>query len=154
MQDEKKNPPPSAEYSPEGSAPEKPHATRAQRKPVKVQGIRYILVGLSSAVIELILFQGLFTVIGWGVAPSNITAVVCSTTFNFLMSRNWTFQGSSNALRSLLLYLLLFVFNATFTTFAIAFMVDGGVPSLLAKLGTMGCVVLWNFVLYRKVIFK
>ena len=53
-----------------------------------------------------------------------------------------------------MLYLILFAFNMAFSTLAISWLVGFGVHSILAKLATMVCITLWNFVLYRKVIFK
>ena len=53
-----------------------------------------------------------------------------------------------------MLYLVLFAFNTTFSTLAITWLVSLGLHSAVAKLMTMVCIVMWNFVLYRKVIFK
>lgn len=118
------------------------------------QAIKYVLVGGSSAVIELLLFQLLSAVCGVPITYSNVIAVVVATAFNFLMSRNVTFKSTSNPARSLVLYLILFAFNTTFSTTFIAFLASCGVYPLLAKACSMACIVLWNFVLYRKVIFK
>ena len=85
---------------------------------------------------------------------ANVTAVVVSTVFNFLVNRNVTFKSTSNPLRSLVLYLILFALNTTFSTVAISLLAAHGVYPLVAKVCTMACIVLWNFVLYKKVIFK
>ena len=89
-----------------------------------------------------------------GIAPSNIIALVASTAVNFTMNRSLAFKSSANPARSLVLYLVLFAFNTTFSTLAITWLVGLGVHSAVAKLMTMVCIVMWNFVLYRKVIFK
>lgn len=117
------------------------------------QAIKYLVVGGSSAAIELVLFQLFSAGFGVAVAYANIAAVVISTVFNFLVNRNVTFKSTANPARSLVLYLLLFAFNTTFSTTVIAFAASYGVYPLAAKLFTMACIVLWNFVLYRKVIF-
>ncbi len=122
---------------------------------VAKHGIKYLLVGGSSALIELVVFQALLTLSPIGVGPSNVIALVCSTTYNFLMNRNFTFKSASNPARSLVLYLLLFAFNTTLTTTVLSILVDHwGWNSILSKLLTMACVTLWNFVLYRKVVFR
>lgn len=118
------------------------------------QAFKYVVVGASSAVIELALFQVLSAVLGLALTYSNVIAVVISTTFNFLMSRNVTFKSTSNPVRSLALYLLLFAFNTTFSTVCISFLAAQGIYPLVAKVCTMACIVLWNFVLYKKVVFK
>ncbi|WP_165251902.1 GtrA family protein [Adlercreutzia sp. ZJ304] len=117
------------------------------------QGALYIFVGVSSALIELILFQLLYHFEILNVELSNIVAVVIATIYNFLLNGTVTFKGTKNPLLSLVKYLLLFAFNLAFTTITISFLVSIGWDSLIAKLITMACVVLWNFVLYRKVVF-
>lgn len=118
------------------------------------QAIKYLMVGGSSAVIELVLFQLLSAVFAIPLAAANVTAVVVSTVFNFLVNRNVTFKSTSNPLRSLVLYLLLFALNTTFSTVVISLLAAQGVYPLVAKVCTMACIVLWNFVLYKKIIFK
>lgn len=118
------------------------------------QAIKYLMVGGSSAVIELVLFQLLSAVFAIPLAAANVTAVVVSTVFNFLVNRNVTFKSTSSSLRSLVLYLLLFAFNTTFSTVVISLLAAQGVYPLVAKVCTMACIVLWNFVLYKKIIFK
>lgn len=118
-------------------------------------GIKYLIVGSSSAVIELVVFQVLLSIAHFPIELSNIAAICCSTAFNFLMNRSFTFKSTSNPLRSLLLYIALFAFNTALTTTVLSFMVGvfGWNPTI-SKIITMACVVAWNFVLYRKVIFR
>jgi putative flippase GtrA len=123
-------------------------------KNVIEQGGRYLLIGFSSAAIELVLFYILYEVLGLYVVAGNITAITVATAFNFIMSYSWTFKSASSLPRSLGIYLLLFAFNQLFSNFAIVWLIGLGLPSMLAKIITMGCIVLWNFVLYRKVVFK
>lgn len=118
------------------------------------QGGLYLFVGVTSALIELVLFQALYQFGVLGVELANIVAVVVSTTYNFTLNGRVTFQAQGNKAWCLVKYLILFAFNTTFTTVTIAWLVGAGVSSLVAKLATMCCVVLWNFVLYRKVVFK
>ena len=118
------------------------------------QAIKYLMVGGSSAAIELVLFQLLSAVFAIPLAAANVTAVVVSTVFNFLVNRNVTFKSTSNPLRSLVLYLILFALNTTFSTVVISLLAAHGVYPLVAKVCTMACIVLWNFVLYKKIIFK
>lgn len=118
------------------------------------QAASYLLVGGSSALIELVLFQGLYALAHLGIAAANIIAVVASTVFNFTVNRSVTFKSAGNPVRSLVLYLILFAFNMTFSTLVIAWLVGLGAHSVAAKLATMVCITLWNFALYRKVVFK
>jgi putative flippase GtrA len=86
--------------------------------------------------------------------PSNVVALSTATLYNFALSRGYTFSSTSSIGRSALLYLLLFAWNQLFSATAIVFLIDAGLFWLLAKLVAMACVVCWNFVLYRTVVFK
>ena len=130
-------------------APDEAAPTESKRESLKAlisQIVRYAFVGGASAAFELVVFQVLYALAGMGIAPSNIIALVASTAVNFTMNRSLAFKSS--------LYLVLFAFNTTFSTLAITWLVSLGLHSAVAKLMTMVCIVMWNFVLYRKVIFK
>lgn len=117
------------------------------------QAITYLAVGGGTALLELVAFQGLYTLTPLGVANSNIIAVALATICNFALNGTMTFDNCSNWVRSALLYALLILFNTTFSTVAIGWLIDMGALSLLAKLATMLCIVIWNFFLYKRVIF-
>ena len=125
-----------------------------REKKTFLQAAKYLAVGGSSAALELAIFQLLSA--GAGMAPgcANVIAVVASTVFNFLANKNVTFKSTANPLRSFMLYIVLFAFNATFSTACISLLAQHGVYPLLAKVATMACIVLWNFVLYKRVVFK
>ncbi|MDR1087798.1 MAG: GtrA family protein [Coriobacteriales bacterium] len=131
-----------------------PAAKRATQATVFRQGLRYLVVGFSSAAIELVLFFVLYQVLGIFVVASNVVALTAATVFNFTLSRTWTFQSVQSLPRSLVLYLVLFAWNQFFSSVAIVGLIDLGVPAMLAKVITMGVIVCWNFVLYRKVVFR
>lgn len=120
----------------------------------KRQGVWYLFVGGSSALLELAIFQGLYSLAGLAVAPSNIVAVVVATVYNFLMNRSVTFKSTSNPLRSLVLYLLLFAANLAFSTWAIGALIGLGVPSAIAKIMTQAAIATWNFFIYKAVVFR
>lgn len=117
------------------------------------QGIAYVLVGGGTALLELGLFQVLFELLKLPLAVSNVSATVVATAVNFLLNRNVTFKSTSNPVRSLVLYIVLFGANMAISTLMIGVLVGLGIPSAVAKLIMQACVVVWNFVLYRKIIF-
>lgn len=115
---------------------------------------KYLLVGGSTALLELLLYTFFRKIIYLDLSISNIAAVFIATVFNFIINRGWAFKNSSNIYRSIVLYIILFIANTTFSTNAIVFMVRLGVLDIIAKFITMCMITLWNFILYRKVIFK
>lgn len=137
----------------EGEAGSDGPVKTSARPAIVRQGFFYLVVGCTSALIELVLFQVLYQFGICSVEVSNIIALVTATTYNFILNGRVTFKGVTSPMRSLIKYLILFAFNMTFTTFTISWLVGMGWDSLIAKLCTMACVVLWNFVLYRKVVF-
>ncbi|MBQ9020487.1 MAG: GtrA family protein [Eggerthellaceae bacterium] len=129
------------------------NVTSNTTREIGTQGVKYLAVGAGTALFELALFQGLFSFTPLGVEMSNIVAVLVATAANFLLNRNVTFKSTSNPVRSLVLYVLLFAFNLTFSTLVISWLVGIGCHSAVAKVATQACIVLWNFVIYRKIIF-
>lgn len=123
------------------------------------QAVRYLVVGVASAVIEYGLFALLERVFGQSIAVSNFVAMGVAVIFNFLASRFWTFGteetlSARDLLKSAVPYALLFAFNNVATTWLIDRAVGLGVDSLIAKFVAMGLVVVWNFFAYRLVIFR
>lgn len=117
------------------------------------QILQYLGIGVGTALLELGLFELLFEILHIDIVVSNVIAVIVATTVNFLLNGTVTFRGSSNFLRSVILYILLFLFNLFFTSTAISLLVEAGVNSAIAKVATQICVTIWNFILYRKVVF-
>jgi putative flippase GtrA len=127
------------------------------------QSRRYLIVGFSSAAIELALAWILYEALGLRaqigipgatLVLSNAVAIVVATIYNFILSRKWTFSSVSSLPRSATLFLILFVFNQWFSNTVIAALMSAGAMFILAKIFTMGCIVCWNFFLYRLVVFK
>ena len=128
------------------------------------QSKRYLIVGFASAAIDFGLFVLLHDLLGFRLAVnvlgigriiSNVIAILVSTAFNFLMSRNWIFASVSSLPRSLILYIILFIINQAFSSAAIIWLTGTlGLPGFFAKFITMACIVCWNFFLYRKVVFR
>lgn len=113
----------------------------------------YLLVGGGTAVFELMLFSFLVIWFPDHLVICNVVAIVAATLLNFALNGRLTFQASSNLLRSLVLYLILFAFNTVFSSVAISIMVSNGIYAPVAKLTTMCCIVCWNYILYGRVIF-
>ena len=86
-----------------------------------MQILIYLAVGGGTALLELVVFSVLYYVLILDPAVSNVVAVLIATATNFLLNGTVTFRGSSNLLRSVILYILLFLFNACFSTFTISY---------------------------------
>ena len=121
----------------------------------KKQFIRYIIIGFSSFILEYLLFFTLFKLIGINELVSSPIAIAVVFWFNYLMNRYWSFKSKGKLGRQLILYLLLFAFNTLISNLFIY----GGtnllqLSPLISKVMIMGLIVLWNFVIYKKIIYR
>lgn len=124
-----------------------------KNKTVLMQFAKYIGIGGVCAVFELCLFT-VFGLVGMGIYASNISAVVIATVANYMLNKFWAFESKKNSAKSLVLYVCLFMFNLFFSSQFIVILTGAGIHKVVAKLGSMVLITCWNFILYKKVIFK
>ena len=119
------------------------------------QFIRYIVTGLTSATIEFSLLFLFKDVAELSILTANSIALSIVFWINFLMNRLWSFKSKANLKKQLSMYLVLFVFNLGASDLMMYLLTTRlGLQYLLAKVFAIGAVVCWNFILYRKVIYK
>lgn len=128
------------------------------------QFFRYFLVGIFSFSIEYVLFIALRDLLTLNELLVNILVYTVIFWINFLLNRNYSFKSKANIKRQLFLYSILFVFNLVVGNIlifsAIRYLLvlsfgEGTWPVLyLPKILIMFFIVSWNFVLYKKVIYK
>lgn len=119
------------------------------------QFLRYLLVGGASFALEYGLYWLLYRWLGLPYLWANSSAYLTVFVVNFLLNRSWTFGSSGHMGRQALLYLLLVLFNLLASNVALYLLVElAQVPALVAKVVVMLMIVSWNFVLYRKVIYR
>ena len=119
------------------------------------QLVRYLITGFSSAAIELSLLYIFRDIVKLSVIGANSIALTIVFWFNFLMNRHWSFKSKSSLKRQLMMYAVLFVFNLGASDLIMYVLVMLlGIQYLLAKVIAIGAVVTWNFILYKKVIYK
>jgi putative flippase GtrA len=116
---------------------------------------RYITVGLITVGAEyfnLFLFKEVFNM--WYIYANSI-AYTISFVFNFSLNRTWTFKSTADLKRQLLIYGILFIFNFFASNLIMYLFTDIiGLNYLISKLFAVGMVVSWNFIIYKKVIYK
>lgn len=116
---------------------------------------RYLVTGFLCFGIEYALFNILYHLAGLGYIWANTIALTPVFWLNFLMNRLWSFKSKKNLKFQLPLYAALFGFNIFATDTLMYVLSDlAGIRPSISKLLVMGAVVSWNFILYRKVIYK
>lgn len=75
---------------------------------------------------------------------------------NFLMNRFWSFESKEPIVKQLILYGFLFVFNLSVGNVFLMYVFSNllFVHPMISKVLIMGILVSWNFVIYKKVIYK
>jgi putative flippase GtrA len=119
------------------------------------QFIKYVAVGLSSFVLEYAFFYFLFIILSVNELISNTAAITLVFFYNFLMNRIWSFKSREKFGKQLMMYGALFLFNMLMSNlFIFAATEYLKISPLISKGLIMGMIVLWNFVIYKKIIYK
>lgn len=119
------------------------------------QMVRYAATGLTSAAVEFTLLFILKDIAGLSLIAANTAAISVVFWLNFLMNRLWTFRSTMKLRSQLPRYLVLFFANMGASDLIIHVLADKlHIKYLLSKFFSLGAVACWNFVLYKKVIYK
>ncbi len=128
------------------------------------QFIRYLIVGVFSFSIEYALFIILRNSLTISELYVNIIVYTFIFWINFLLNKFFSFKSKDNFLRQLFLYGILFFFNLIVGNIllfsGIRYLLvllsgEGSWPVLyLPKILIMFFIISWNFILYKKVIYK
>ncbi len=119
------------------------------------QFIRYLITGFVSFATEITLLYVLTEYARLWYLLSNTIAYIVVFWLNFLLNKFWSFRSRENFRRQLWLYSMLFIFNLGAVSALMYLLTDVlHLYYLVSKVLVMGMVVTWNFVLYKKVIYK
>lgn len=128
------------------------------------QFLRYLIVGFSSFAVEYTLFLFFRKMLGISELLVNIIVFTFIFWLNFLANRWFSFRSKAPFVKQILSYGFLFAINLTVGNIllfsGIRYLLvliagEGSWPVLyLPKIIIMGFIVSWNFVLYKKVIYK
>ena len=115
---------------------------------------RYIVTGFLSFALEygvfFILYRGFLSYL-W----SNSIAMIIAFLFNFFLNRFWSFQSKKNIYRQILQYGILFAVNINISNAMLyAFSYKLNISPLISKVFIMCIIVGWNFMIYRKIIYR
>lgn len=86
---------------------------------------------------------------------SNSAAFLISFWLNFYLNRQWSFKSSGRLNKQLTLYSMLFCINLLISSILMyTFTNVLGLNYLVSKVFVTGTIFLWNFVIYKKVIYR
>lgn len=120
-----------------------------------VQFKRYLVTGFSSFGLEYGIFYICYSVAGLHDVAANTIAYGIIFWFNFLLNRYWSFESRRDLKTQLLQYGILFFVNMGVSDGAMYYLSHVlFISPLLAKIFITGLIVAWNFILYKKVIYR
>lgn len=120
-----------------------------------VQLSRYLITGVIAFVVQYAFFAITFYFSN-NTFLSNGIGMTAGFFTSFLLNRLWSFQSKSNSLVQLLMLTVLFLINYFITSFAIEYLAKPpiSINEYISQPILMVLVVIWNFILYKKIIFK
>ncbi len=133
---------------------------------------KYIAIGLSAVLVEFLSFTFLmmieidghdmahiflFPLFDYTVTGTNLcqsVSMLLGTIFSYTMNRKWSFKTKNPILPEITRFGILFIFNLIVTNIVIRLLQMTGLEDLICKICVQSMMVLWNFLIYKLVIFK
>lgn len=120
--------------------------------------VKYLCVGIISITVDYGLLLLFYRVLGVPLEIATATAFILGLIVNFMLNRLWSFNakpGRRNAIRQMVLYGILVFLNTIFTVFVVGYASSyWNIPPEISKPVCVLLTTVWNYVLYKKVIFK
>lgn len=120
---------------------------------------RYVMSGLSSFFIDYFSFLLFYYILHVPLLISNSLSFVFAFVIGFVINRNWTFQNYDGyrfrTHYQITMYLVLAIINF-FISNSLIYLLNKKLllPAAIAKLLIIGIVALWNYTVFRLLIFK
>lgn len=118
---------------------------------------KYIVVGVGSLAVDYVALLFLYRIINVDLALATFVSFLMGLTVNFVLNKFWAFQAKNDKMNNIFqtaTYLLLVAFNSLFTVIAVVRLEAIDIPPEISKPLSVVMITLWNYVLYKKVIFK
>jgi putative flippase GtrA len=115
--------------------------------------IRWGLVGMSTTLVDYLLFISLYGPIN-SVFLANLISATVATCINYLTHHRWTFRSEQNHSRSGFKYLLNLIFWWLVSTSIIKILLVSGLDAKIAKLVPLVLIVPVNYFVLNFLVFK
>ncbi len=118
--------------------------------------IRYIVIGGTAFLIEYLSYLILLKLLHIDYIIAGIIVYSVIFWFVFYMNRSWSFQSQAAVLPQLIKYLLLFSFNNLVGNIWLMRLLTEviGISPLISPLIKMACIVIWNYFIYKHIIYR
>jgi len=127
------------------------------KKMLSTTFVRYVIVGFISVGIDYGSLLIGFHVLGWPLAFATTAGFSVGLVINFLLNKFWSFETSHDAkqtTKQAAMVTVLVAFNLTITNIVVIRLNKWNIGPEISKVITMAMITCWNYVLYKKYIFK
>lgn len=119
------------------------------------QLVRYLASGAATFGVEYGSFLVFVYACGLAVHLSLVLSFLLALATGFAFSHLWTFErDDAQVQRRFWAFAALALVNLCFNYFAVPGLHDLGIPYAVGKVMTQSCVVVWNYVLMSRIIFR
>lgn len=117
---------------------------------------RYLITGFTAFGIEYSLYVWLYKLMGLNYILASVIVYALVFWFSFIINRIWSFKSKGSIKKQFVQYGLLFLFNLVVSNILLMklFTEVLGIDPLLSPFLKMACVVCWNFLIYKFIIYK
>jgi len=120
-----------------------------------IQFMKYVITGLICIGTEFAVLYLLTDHLKWWYIYSNTTAYIAGFWLSFFLNRIWSFKSTDNLYKQLGLYAVLFCFNLLASNVIMFLFTDHfKLHYMVSKIFSTCAITMWNFVIYKKVIYK
>lgn len=119
--------------------------------------IRFLLGGGTTVLCEYIVFYVLYVGLSWNLLISNSLSFAVGLGISFLFNRLWAFKQDTYSQKThhqLVMYAVLAGSNLLLNNVIVSGLKTLGLDPRIGKLAAIVIIAVWNFVIYRKIIFK
>lgn len=119
--------------------------------------IKYFIVGVASFLTDYLIFIFAHYFIKMPIFASGLLSFSLAFILSFIFQKNWTFKADvqiNKTYLQLAQYLAVALFNMFIAAYGTLLISNLGVPPFLARPVVFGIIMVWNYLIYKKIIFK
>jgi putative flippase GtrA len=118
--------------------------------------IKYLITGVSAFAVDYVTLTVFYYFVSVNLSLATTLGFVAGFIVSFISNRNWVFGANGSerkASKQLVKYSILIVFNYLFTVVSLNMLKGIGVEPFIGKIMIMGLITIWNYLLFKCVIF-
>ena len=116
--------------------------------------IKFLMSGGTAALVEYATFLLLHGA-GLKLLLANALSFSGGLVTSFMLNKHWVFSHKGDGRKQFVLYFVLAAVNLAIGSGLLLFLVHGlKIPAFISKICVMGMIATWNYLVYKKIIFK